>query len=67
VCIELTFETENVIGCPDGFRNWVPDRPSSDQKCSVTELGSCPWYHEITVIREKRMSHTSVRPTSVTY
>jgi len=37
------FEAENVVGCPDGLRNWVPDRRSSDQKCSVTELGSCPW------------------------
>ena len=34
--------------------NWVP------------VLGS--WYHhEITVVRGERMSHTFVRPTSVTY
>jgi len=45
VCNELTFETENVVGClyPDVLRDWAPDRRSSDRQCSVTELGSCPY------------------------
>jgi len=47
----LTFETENVVGYPAGLRDWVPDRWFSDQKCSVTELGSRPWYSEIAAAR----------------
>jgi len=49
----LTFETENVVGYPDGLRHCVPVHQSSDWKCSNTELGARPWYSEIAAARRR--------------
>jgi len=48
-CLESTFESVDVVSCPDGHRDGVPDDWSGNRN-ALNELSFCSWHSVLAAV-----------------